>query len=131
MEQGSQFDVKEKFQIQLKSGADLQDPGIRGALDPSNAVFLNSPSTLATTCASLLFTFDKKSKNPYSSTMKKRTFPLLALTVLILSVTLKSQVLPFEILGLKDGIPQSQVKRAGRQGPATETTKTTGENSFG
>ena len=63
--------------------------------------------------------------------MKKRTFPLLALTVLILSVTLKSQVLPFEILGLKDGIPQSQVKRSGRQDSATETTKTTGENSFG
>jgi diguanylate cyclase (GGDEF)-like protein len=41
--------------------------------------------------------------------MKNRTLPLLALLVLPLAVSLKSQVLPFEILSLKDGIPQSQV----------------------
>jgi len=41
--------------------------------------------------------------------MKKRIFFLLTLAVLALSVPLKSQVLPFEILGLKQGIPQSQV----------------------
>jgi ligand-binding sensor domain-containing protein len=41
--------------------------------------------------------------------MKKRILPVLTLLVLALAVPLKSQVLPFEILGLKEGIPQSQV----------------------
>jgi diguanylate cyclase (GGDEF)-like protein len=41
--------------------------------------------------------------------MKNRIFPILTLTMLALAVPLKTQVLPFEILGLKEGIPQSQV----------------------
>jgi diguanylate cyclase (GGDEF)-like protein len=41
--------------------------------------------------------------------MKKRIFSLLLLLVLALTAPLNSQVLPFEILGLKEGIPQSQV----------------------
>ena len=41
--------------------------------------------------------------------MKKRIFPLLALAALVLAVPLLSQVLPFEVFNLKQGIPQSQV----------------------
>jgi diguanylate cyclase (GGDEF)-like protein len=41
--------------------------------------------------------------------MKKRLCPILAVVILTLAVPMLSQVLPFEILGLKDGIPQSQV----------------------
>ena len=41
--------------------------------------------------------------------MKNRRFPILALLMLALTIPLQSQVLPFEILGLKEGIPQSQV----------------------
>lgn len=41
--------------------------------------------------------------------MKKRILFLLALAMLILAVHLQPQVLPFEVMGLKEGIPQSQV----------------------
>ena len=41
--------------------------------------------------------------------MKNRYSPILALLLLALSIPLRSQVLPFEILGLNEGIPQSQV----------------------
>ncbi len=41
--------------------------------------------------------------------MKKRIHLLIVLALFVLAVPLSSQVLPFEILGLKDGIPQSQV----------------------
>ena len=41
--------------------------------------------------------------------MKNRIFPAWLLTLLVLAAPLASQVLPFEILGLKQGIPQSQV----------------------
>lgn len=41
--------------------------------------------------------------------MKNRFLSLLALAMLVPAVHLKSQVLPFEVLSLKQGIPQSQV----------------------
>ncbi|MCX6555597.1 MAG: hypothetical protein NTZ12_11405 [Candidatus Aminicenantes bacterium] len=41
--------------------------------------------------------------------MKNRFSRLLAITSLAVALPVFSQVLPFEILGLKDGIPQSQV----------------------
>jgi diguanylate cyclase (GGDEF)-like protein len=41
--------------------------------------------------------------------MKNRLAPILAVVVLALCVPMMSQVLPFETLGLKEGIPQSQV----------------------
>ncbi|MCJ7525799.1 MAG: diguanylate cyclase [Candidatus Aminicenantes bacterium] len=41
--------------------------------------------------------------------MKKQIFPLLASAALVLAVPLLSQVLPFEVFNLKQGIPQSQV----------------------
>jgi len=41
--------------------------------------------------------------------MKNRLFPAIMMALTALTAALPSQVLPFEILGLKDGIPQSQV----------------------
>ena len=41
--------------------------------------------------------------------MKNRLFPVIIAALAALASPLLSQVLPFEILGLKDGIPQSQV----------------------
>lgn len=41
--------------------------------------------------------------------MKNRIFPILALTAIVLAAPLNSQVLPFEVFSLKQGIPQSQV----------------------
>jgi ligand-binding sensor domain-containing protein len=41
--------------------------------------------------------------------MKNRIFSIVTMLVLALAASLTSQVLPFEILGLKQGIPQSQV----------------------
>ncbi len=41
--------------------------------------------------------------------MKNRSLAVLMLALVVLAVPLFSQVLPFEVLGLKDGIPQSQV----------------------
>jgi diguanylate cyclase (GGDEF)-like protein len=41
--------------------------------------------------------------------MKNRMFPLMIAAMLVLAFPAASQVLPFEILGLKQGIPQSQV----------------------
>jgi len=41
--------------------------------------------------------------------MKKRLSPTLAVLILALAVPMLSQVLPFEIFGLKNGVPQSQV----------------------
>jgi diguanylate cyclase (GGDEF)-like protein len=53
--------------------------------------------------------FDKPWRNPYSSTMRKRTIRLLTLALLVLAAPIRAQVLPFEVMGLKEGIPQSQV----------------------
>ncbi len=53
--------------------------------------------------------FDKKGKNQYSAKMKNRIIPAWLLALLALAAPLASQVLPFEVLGLKEGIPQSQV----------------------
>ncbi len=53
--------------------------------------------------------FDKKTQKPYISTMKNRILSILALTILAMAAPSGSQVLPFEILGLKEGVPQSQV----------------------
>lgn len=41
--------------------------------------------------------------------MKNRILPVWILLMFVLAVFLKSQILPFEILGLKEGIPQSQI----------------------
>ncbi|TFG80474.1 MAG: hypothetical protein E4H23_02430, partial [Chrysiogenales bacterium] len=41
--------------------------------------------------------------------MNKRIFPVFALATLALAVPVISQVLPFEVFNLKQGIPQSQV----------------------
>ncbi|HEX7503032.1 MAG TPA: two-component regulator propeller domain-containing protein, partial [Acidobacteriota bacterium] len=41
--------------------------------------------------------------------MKNRIFPIAMLVMLALAAPAGSQVLPFEVLGLKEGIPQSQV----------------------
>jgi diguanylate cyclase (GGDEF)-like protein len=41
--------------------------------------------------------------------MKNRIIPALVWAILVLAAPLASQVLPFEVLGLKEGIPQSQV----------------------
>lgn len=53
--------------------------------------------------------FDNDLKNNYSSLMKNRIFPLLIGALATLFSFLHTQVLPFEIMGLKEGIPQSQV----------------------